>query len=98
MGEKSRAIEQQASLAQGGTSPRGAARPPGDIQIISPRCPRRESYTPPRRVLCPARFDQMRMPSPIINDTGPGVSIHNACNSRVLSSTSALHGGGGGRL
>ena len=62
MGEKSRAIEQQASLAQGGTSPRGAARPPGDIQIRLPQMSPRESYT--HRVLCPARFDQMRMPTP----------------------------------
>jgi len=54
MGEKSRAIEQQASLAQGGTSPRGAARPPGDIQIIkgssreiiSQMSPPRELHTP----------------------------------------------------
>ena len=60
MGEKSRAIEQQAPLAQAGTSPRGAARPPGDIQIISHRCPREratptESSAPRGSIKCACR-------------------------------------------
>ena len=59
MGEKSRAIEQQAPLAQAGTSPRGAARPP-DIQ--SPECAETRERISPTQIVPPQSYPQSPLP------------------------------------